>query len=168
MCEGYSWQKYESSLQTKVSPKGLLDWRYCHDLSLKEPVTSKRPFLHQKPERMSDNDASGSIERISSLLVHSLVRIPGNQATCRTRTWWEMQHWIGSKWQMARGNHCYFCYLCGIDSKITRYLNCHVVKRNWVLSGDCNARKKPVYEETSQSNKVSSGRWSMWGRRGEV
>ena len=30
---------------------------------------------------MADNEAGGSIERISSLLVHSLVRIPSNQAT---------------------------------------------------------------------------------------
>ena len=77
---------------------------------VKELVTSKRPFLHprtkandeqrereheREPKPMSDNDAWGSIERISSLLVHAaLQRLQraSRQHLFIFTLWWEQKH----------------------------------------------------------------------------
>ena len=77
---------------------------------VKELVTSKRPFLHprtkandeqrereheREPKPMSDNDAWGSIERISSLLVHAeLQRLQraSRQHLFIFTLWWDQQH----------------------------------------------------------------------------
>ena len=72
---------------------------------LKEPVTYKRPFLHQIPEPIADKDAGGSIEKINSLLAHILVRRfqRANSQHVKKRRAYGGTEWIGSKWQMVDG-----------------------------------------------------------------